>query len=261
MPGRAALDRAAELAARGRASHDPRMRATRPLHALSLACAPLLACADTGDPGEELGCMVELFALDGPRSYLYSADWAPNDEYVLGGANREIRLYAADTEAEELRLVETMLDEASSRSTPRQALFREEELAWDEEQESAVTWALAGKPLITGTWGDRNMVQTWTVDREANTLELDSEFAIHQSGMDVLEWSRDGKRIVTGGHYDTIRLSVFEDGGLTTVAEHPDDGLGIHAASWSPDEDYMVLAAANIDRIALLDARGCPADR
>lgn len=160
--------------------------------------------------------MVELFALEGPRPYLYSADWAPEDEYGLGGANREIRLYAADTDAHELRLVDTMLDEAWS---------------------AVVRWSADGRHALSGG----------------------NDGTVHQSGMDGRP-RVERKRIVTGGHYDTIHLSVFEDGGLTTVAEHPDNGLGIHAASWSPDEDYMVLAAANVDRIALLDARGCPTD-
>jgi hypothetical protein len=73
-----------------------------------------------------------------------------------------------------------------------------------------------------------------------------------------MEWSRDRRRIVTAGHDDTMRLSMFDGAALATMVVLEDHESGVHSASWSRDEELMVMASSMVDRVSLIDMRACP---
>jgi WD40 repeat protein len=349
-----------------------------------IACGALLcACNEETDPtddgsdsqgDEPATCLHTAAAIDGPGTYAYTVDWSPIDDYVLAGTDQDVRLLRADTAAEELVLVDSIMVRprsnvirwsadglhalstglevqlfAVSRDPPElihlasytghegdiyglgwhpdgahaltggrdgtvrllavdtaagtlveQAIFYghvgkvlglhwapdgrhaitvgtdgtvrllaidveadppiidQLELKIDPDEENAVSWAAGGDPVMTGTWAERHVVQIWSVDVDAATFTLMSEFAGHPSGVTVLEWSRDRERIATAGHDDTVVLSRYADGHLTAIAELDGHDTGVHAVSWSPDEDHMAVASSTIDRVSLVNAADCP---
>ena len=77
--------------------------------------------------------------------------------------------------------------------------------------------------------------------------------------MDVLEWSRDGSWLLTGSHDDTLKLFAYDvhSGSFTERSQLENWQHGVHAASFAPDEQNVVIAASHADHVALLDARSC----
>jgi WD40 repeat protein len=128
---------------------------------------------------------------------------------------------------------------------------------WNDDQESAVSWPAPGRPVLTGTWGVRNVVQVWTIDPDRGTLTLQGEMTSHPSGLDVLEWSRDGQRLATAGHDDTLRLFAIQSDGVRQFAMLAGHTTGVHDVSWSPDDSYVALTSSHGDRVSILDMHGC----
>lgn len=187
------------------------------------------------------GTLTERASFLGHTGKVFGVAWSPDGRHA-----------ASVGEDGSVRLLEVNLDQEPASVT--QLAVQD-----DVDMENAVCWARSGNPLLTGTWWDRHVVQVWTVDPEAGTLELESEFVDHATGVDVMEWSRDRRRIVTAGHDDTMRLSLFDGAALTTMNVLEDHDSGIHSASWSRDESFMVTASSMVDRVALIDMRACPA--
>ena len=230
--------------------------------------------------------LVQLAAFSGNQGSIYGVDWSADGAHLITGEEGgAVRVFAVDTEAGTLteqaifyghvgkvqgvswspdaRHAVSVGDDGTERlldvdfdADP----ITVEQLALEVEADivNAVRWAPGGYPLLTGTWAERHVVQIWSVDTEAGTLVLDGEFTDHPSGIDVLQWSRDQRRILTAGHDDTVRLSIFEGSTLTGMAVLEDHDTGVHSASWSPDEDYIIMASSLFDRISLVDMRACP---
>jgi WD40 repeat protein len=327
-----------------------------------------------GDGGDASSCLKTVAELDGPATYDYTVDWSPVDDYVLAGTNQDIRLIRADTEAEELELVDSLLKKPKANvvrwsadgrfalsaglelellAVPRdppelvyldsytgheadiygldwhpdgayaltggrdgtirllavdvdagtlteQAIFyghvgkvlgvnwapdgrhaisvgedgtvrllevdfeaepieiRQVTLQIDGDLENSVSWAAGGNPILTGTWAERHLVQVWSVDVDAGTLSLTNEFLTNPSGVTVLEWSRDGERLATAGHDDTVALSRYRDGELTGIATLEGHLTGVHAVSWSVDESHLIVASSSVDRVSLVNVEDCP---
>jgi len=347
----------------------------------------LLACggddgggAGDGEPADDdagtgaSSCLKTVAELDGPATYVYTVDWSPVDDYALAGTDEDIRLIRADTEAEKLELVDSLLKtpkanvvrwsadgrfalsaglELELLAVPRdppelvfvasytgheadiygldwhpdgahaltggrdgtvrllavdldagtlteQAIFyghvgkvlavswapdgrhaisvgedgtvrllevdfdadpieiRQLALEVDGDLENSVSWAAGGDLVLTGTWFERHVVQAWSADVEAGTLSLMKESVPNTTGITTLEWTRDHQRIATAGHDDTLALSTYADGELTSMARLEGHDTGVHAVSWSVDENDLVMASSMIDRVSLVDARDCP---
>ena len=186
------------------------------------------------------GTLTERISFLGHTGKVFGVAWSPDGRHA-----------ASVGEDGSVRLLEVSLDQEPASIT--QLAVQE-----DVDVENAVCWARSGNPLLTGTWWDRHVVQVWTVDPEAGTLELESEFVDHMTGLDVMEWSRDRRHIVTAGHDDTMRLSLFDGAALTTVTVLDGHDSGVHSASWSRDESLMVMASSMVDRVALIDMSACP---
>lgn len=230
--------------------------------------------------------LVQLAAFAGNQGSFYGLDWSADGAHVITGEDGgAVRVFAVDTEAGTLteqaifyghiegvqgvswspdgrhavsvgddgseRLLEVNFD-ADPVTVEQLDLEREIGIV------NSVRWGPGGYPLLVGTWAERHVVQIYSVDTEAGTLVLDGEFTDHPSGIDVLQWSRDRRRILTAGHDDTVRLSIFEGSELTGMAVLEGHDTGVHSASWSPDEDYIIMASSLFDRISLVDMRGCP---
>jgi WD40 repeat protein len=230
--------------------------------------------------------LVQLAAFSDNQGSIYGLDWSADGAHLITGEHGgAVRVFAVDTEAGTLtqqaifyghigkvqavswspdgRHASSVGDDGSERLL--EVNFDAdpvtiEELALERENDivNSVRWAPGGAQLLTGTWAERHVVQIWSVDTEAGTLVLDGEFGDHPSGIDVLQWSRDERRILTAGHDDTVRLSIFEDSALTGMAVLENHDTGVHSASWSPDEDYIIVASSLFDRISLVDMRACP---
>ncbi|HWM85424.1 MAG TPA: WD40 repeat domain-containing protein, partial [Kofleriaceae bacterium] len=167
--------------------------------------------------------------------------WSPDGRHAVSvGADGSVRLLEVDLDADPVAITQLAVQQ-------------------DADQENAVRWARGGNPLVTGTWWTRHVVQVWNVDVAAGTLELQSEFVDHPTGINTMEWSGDRQRIVTGGHDDTMRLAAYDGAVLTTMAVLEDHDSGVHSVAWSRDEAYMIMASSMVDRIALIDMRACPA--
>ncbi len=250
-------------------------------HALSVGLEVQLLAIPRDPPG-----LVHLASHTGHEGDIYGLDWHPDGAHALtGGRDATVRLLAVDTAAGTLveqaifyghvgkvlgvhwapdgRHAITVGEDGTARllaidmdvDPPD---IQQMELEIDGDMENAVSWAAAGNPVLTGTWYERHVVQIWTVDVEAATFTLMSEFADHPTGVTSLEWSRDRERIATAGHDDTVALSRYADGQLTPIATLDGHDTGVHAVSWSPDENYMAMASSAIDRVSLVNARDCP---
>jgi WD40 repeat protein len=175
-------------------------------------------------------------ALVASQGKAFGVAWAPDGRHALSiGEDGTARLLAVDIDPPALR-----------------ELARVGESVW----RSAVSWAPRTEPIV-GTWGERNVVQALAVDIGARQLAIRDELPWHTSGVDVLEWSRDQKLFISGGHDDTIQLSSEVAGTLRILDTRPADGAGVHSVSWSRGGDFVALAASHHDEIMLLDARGC----
>lgn len=186
------------------------------------------------------GTLTELASFLGHSGKVFGVSWSPDGRHAASvGEDGSVRLLEVDFDADPVSMTQLAVHD-------------------DIDMENSVSWARSGNPLLTGTWWDRHVVQVWTVDTEAGTLELQSEFVDHPTGLDVMQWSRDRQRIVTAGHDDTMRLSMFDGAALTTMVVLEDHDSGVHSASWSRDEATMVMASSMVDRITLIDMRACP---
>lgn len=251
------------------------------LHALSVGLEVQLF-EITRDPP----ALVHLDSYTGHEGDIYGLDWHPDGRHALtGGRDATVRLLAVNTEAGTLveqaifyghhgkvlgahwapdgRHAITVGEDGTTRLLSIDLevdppAIEQMELEIDGDLENAVSWAAAGNPVLTGTWYERHVVQVWSVDVEAATFTLMSEYAQHPTGVTSLEWSRDRERIATAGHDDTVALSRYQDGELTPIATLEGHDTGVHAVSWSPDENYMAVASSAIDRVSLLNAADCP---
>ena len=186
------------------------------------------------------GTLTELASFLGHTGKVFGVSWSPDGRHAASvGEDGSVRLLEIDLDADPVAITQLAVED-------------------DIDMENSVCWAKNGNPLLTGTWWDRHVVQVWNVDTGAGTLELQSEFADHPTGLDVMEWSRDRQRIVTAGHDDTMRLSRFDGAALTTMVALEDHDSGVHSASWSRDEAYMIMASSMVDRVALVNMRACP---
>jgi WD40 repeat protein len=187
------------------------------------------------------GTLTQRAILFGHFGKVLGVAWSPDGRHALSvGEDASVRLLAVDVDADPPELRELAME--------RDRNF---------DLESAVSWPARGYPVVTGTWG-RHKVKLWSVDTDAATMDLETEFPDrHSSGLDILEWTDDEEWIVTGGHDDTIRLSRFADGTFATIATLEDHQTGAHSVSWAPDDLHLVLASSMVDRISLVDVSTC----
>ncbi len=186
------------------------------------------------------GTLTEQARFDGHAAAVFGVAWSPDGRHAASvSEDGTVRILAVDHDADPVTITQLAV--------------------WqDADLENSVRWARSGTPLLTGTWWRRHVIQVWNVNVNAGTLELQSEFFDHTSGINTMEWSGDRQRIVTGGHDDTMRLLAFDGAALTNMAVLEDHDSGVHSVAWSRDEAYMVMASSMVDRIALIDMRACP---
>jgi WD40 repeat protein len=194
--------------------------------------------------------IISLFGVDVPRGMLvqradYSGNrvkvlmvrWSPRGSHALSvGSDRTLRLLAIDLDPPDIREVAA---------------------AADLEEGWAVNWASDGR-VLTGSGIALNVIRSWSVDTEANAIALAEEIRGHTSGVGFIAWSPDGRRVLTGGHDDTIRLYDGTGPGLQVLDVWGEHRLGVHAISWSPDGRRAVLAGSQCDQVLLLDLASCP---
>ena len=185
------------------------------------------------------GSLSELAVFQGHSGKVYAVAWAPDGAHaVTAGQDGTARLLAVDA------------------AVP--ALEEVTRLFWD-EWASLIAWSPVRDEVLTGTWGACNAVQLWAVAVGSGVFTGHDGFHRHASGVRALEWRFDGDYALTGGHDDTVHLFAVERGPAAPrrLATLRDNRAGVHAVSWSPTGEHVVLAASKTDRLTLLDVRSC----
>jgi WD40 repeat protein len=115
-------------------------------------------------------------------------------------------------------------------------------IAVDTRRISAVTFDLEGNPVAASESG-----KVWFLDRATATVKR--SFAAHTTWIQDIEYSADGKRLVTAGRQDhTVKVWDAATGALQlTLSGHKNN---VMRASFSPDGTW--IATASVDNTALV---------
>ncbi|HWZ88976.1 MAG TPA: WD40 repeat domain-containing protein [Polyangiaceae bacterium] len=215
-------------------------------HSYALAWSPdgshaLIGCEDgtvrllrvhTDTPGLE-----ERAIFAGHTDRVFGVAWSPDGSHALSvGIDRSVRLLAVDLDA-------PSVTELAS--------------ATDTDWESVVSWGSNDTPVLSGTWGYRNALQTWTIAPDFTSITLKSERLGQTPGMQVIEWSRDRARLITAEHEDTLHLFSRSQMDLNPIGVLGAHYTGVHAVAWSPDDAFLAVASSHGDILSLVDVRGC----
>jgi len=197
----------------------------------------LLACDRDG--------RVELFAFDAQAPSLTLLDrlaahirctrvsWSPNGRMGLSaGLEGDLHLLRVNTDAGTLAISDTY-------TGPEEA----GDGIWTRED----AWA------IGGSFGDFNELWYLQIDPEGGTMTVAETHLDHSSGVSAMEFSADGQILLTGGHDHTMHIYTHTPGeGLTLRYDHPNEGVGVHSARFSPDERLVARTVSTIDRLDIL---------
>ena len=183
---------------------------------------------DGSDDGETQGgddpaeCLHTAAAIDGPGTYAYTVDWSPIDDLVLAGTDQDVRLLRADTAAEELVLVDSIMVRPRS---------------------NVIKWSADGLyALSTGL-----EVQLFAVSRDPPELVHLASYTGHEGDIYGLGWHPDGAHALTGGRDGTVRLLGVDTAAGTLVEQaifygHVGKVLGLH---WAPDGRHAITVGTD----------------
>lgn len=210
--------------------------------------------------------------LDGGA--VYASEWSPDGRTVLAGtAEGDLLLLAVDTETGTLGMQAiatphegkvfsvawspdgTRVLSASGDHTVR--LFdvsagQLEEIAKLEGPEEFVplAWAPDGARAAAGTWGATNAV--YLLEVGARSLDVITSVDLHDSGSRALAWR--GDLLATGAHDHHMHLLQHDPltDELVELVELEDEGIGVHALSWSPDGTRVARVSSKQDRVSIV---------
>lgn len=222
------------------------------------------------DPGsiEELDSLW----LDGGA--VYASEWSPDGRSVLAGtADGDLQLLAVDADAGTLGMQAIVSPHegkvfsvawspdgsralsASSDHTVRLwdvTSGRLQEVAKLEGPEEFVplAWAPDGTHAAAGTWGAVNAV--YLLEIGERSLDVLTSVDLHESGSRALAWRDD--LLVTGAHDHRMHLLQHDriTNELVELVELEDEGIGVHALSWSPDGTRVARVSSKHNRVSIV---------
>lgn len=181
----------------------------------------------------------EVARFSGHHGKVLAGVWSPDGKVVLtGGEDRTTRLLSVDLDAGELIERKTLVDD---------------------HQVSAAAFHPSGQAALIGTWVDADEVTMLGLAPGSTELDVRGIQAHHASGVCAMTWTADGRYVITAGHDDAPKLFATSADLRTLEAI---DGLdadcsGVHELSWSGSGDRFLVTASRLDRVTLIDVRGC----
>ncbi len=172
--------------------------------------------------GKELEAVAPDKAAEGPPDSIHALDWSPDGERIVTASAEGIRLWDAAS-GKMLRLLGRLTDEV-----------------WD------VVWSPDGKQVVAVGRRDGS-VHAWDPD---NGEELFLYGPAHKGGVSKAAFSRDGKRLASGGgSFDpTVYVWDTKTGKLLKSLEAPMQFL--EGLAWSPDGKRLAsVARDNVLRV------------
>jgi WD40 repeat protein len=206
------------------------------VHALSAGQDSTVRLLGLDLPG---GALTELARFDAHAGKIYGVAWSPDGKFAAtAGEDGTARLFAVDTAAPALREVARV-----TRS----------------EWVVAVDWSPREQDWLVGTWGACNAVQLLAPDAGAGTIQVEDTFLGHTSGARTAHFRADGAFAATAGHDDTVRLFARATGSqkLDPVGFLPNNRVGVHDVSFSPDGKVLLVAASHVDQLTWVDVSAC----
>ncbi len=192
-------------------------------------------CVPSGDSMPN-SCLQTLTTYVGSTDLSITVSWSPIDDYVLSGANGEVRLLALTFEPPSFQLLDTYREQGGR---------------------TFVAWSPDGQLALSAS-GD---IRLLGVDRESGTLaEMAPPFTGHRGNVYSLVWTPDGTHALSVGEDGVARLLSVDvtAGVLEEIASFDNGGGRTYDVSISPDGAFAALA--NQDRtlriIALDTERG-----
>ncbi len=110
----------------------------------------------------------------------------------------------------------------------------------------AIAWNPAGTLLASG--GRRQILWSWDGSLVQRAI-LDG----HQGNVFTLDWSRDGRRLASGGWDKTVRIWRAEGGALLRSCYGHQQN--INSVAWSPDSD-LIASGSNDSTVRIWDVQG-----
>ena len=165
-------------------------------------------------------CLQTLATYDGPTDLAISAAWSPIDDYVLSGANGELRLLALTSEPPSFRLLDTYREQGGR---------------------TFVAWSPDGQFALSAS----NDIRLIGVDRDRGTLaQTAPPFTGHQGAIYSLAWTPDGTHALSVGEDGVARLLSVNVtvGTLEEVASFDNGGNRTYDVTFSPDGAFAALA-------------------
>jgi WD40 repeat protein len=198
------------------------------------------ACGVRGEPrcvpaGDSVPnpCLRTLATYDGSTDLAISIALSPIDDYVLSGANGEVRLLALTAAPPSFRLLDTYREQGGR---------------------TFVAWSPDGQFALSASTDIRLL----GVDRDRGTLEQTAQpFTGHQGDIYSLAWTPDGTHALSVGEDGVARLLSVDvtAGALEEVASFDSGGGQTYDVSFSPDGAYAALANQDATtRIVAVDA-------
>jgi WD40 repeat protein len=196
-------------------------------------CTDCVCSEQTVPSAEPDSCLVPVAVFDGTTDLVISVDWSPIDDFVLSGANGEVRLLEVAGDPPSFR------DLASYRTQGGRAF---------------VIWSPDGNFALSASTD----VRLLRIDRENETIaEAAPAFTGHLGDVYSAAWSPDGIHALSVGQDGTARLLAADAtaGTLDEVARF-DGGTGkVYDVAFSPDGELAAIAAQDGTlRILAVDA-------
>lgn len=176
-------------------------------------------CVPEGDSAPN-ACLQTLATYDGPTDLAISAAWSPIDDYVLSGANGEVRLLALTAEPPSFRLLDTYREQGGR---------------------TFVAWSPDGQFALSASIDIRLL----GVDRDGGTLaQIAPPFTGHRGDIYSLAWTPDGTHALSVGEDGVTRLLSVDvtAGALEEVASFDNGGGQTYDIAVAPDGTFAALA-------------------